>query len=130
MLVLVKKPPIEISLNGENVDELVDWIRKKYEVKILTKDNAEELVAIEDTEFWKEMEKNRVGNLLAGARLRAGLTQFQLAEKLGIRQNMISDYENGRRLLSYAMARRFSKILKVREEYLIYKKEHPGNVEK
>ena len=32
MLALVKKPHIELSLSGENVDELIDWIRKKYEV--------------------------------------------------------------------------------------------------
>lgn len=29
MLALVKKPHIELSLHGENVSELVDWIRKK-----------------------------------------------------------------------------------------------------
>jgi len=52
------------------------------------------------------MEKNRIGNLLAGARLKAGLTQTQLAEKLGIRQNMVSDYEHGRRIYSDAMAKR------------------------
>ena len=66
------------------------------------------------------MEKNRVGNLLAGARLKAGLTQAQLAEELGIRQNMISDYERGRRTYSDAMAKRLSKALKVKEERLRY----------
>jgi transcriptional regulator with XRE-family HTH domain len=43
------------------------------------------------------MEKNRVGNLLAGARLKTRMTQTQLADKLGIRQNMVSDYERARR---------------------------------
>jgi transcriptional regulator with XRE-family HTH domain len=64
------------------------------------------------------MEKNRVGNLLAGARLKAGLTQTQLANELGIRQNMVSDYENGRRTYSDAMAKRLSTVLKVKEERL------------
>ncbi|MBG0779388.1 MAG: helix-turn-helix transcriptional regulator, partial [Desulfotignum balticum] len=32
----------------------------------------------------------------SGARLKANLTQARLAEKLGIRQNMISDYERGK----------------------------------
>lgn len=50
-------------------------------------------VPVEETEFWQEMEKNRVGKLLAGARLKAGLTQAQVAERVGVRQNMISDYE-------------------------------------
>ncbi len=120
MLALVKKPHIELSLHGEHVSELVAWIRKKYDVTVLAADPEDEFVAIESTEYWQEMEKNRVGNLLAGARLKAGLTQAQLAEKLGIRQNMVSDYERGRRTYSDAMAKRLSKTLEVREEHLRY----------
>ena len=113
MLALVKKPRIEISLQGENVDELIEWISKKFEVSILTSDPSES-IAVEDTDFWKEMQSNRIGNLLAGARLKANLSQSQLAEKLGIRQNMISDYERGKRRLSPSMAKRISKILQIK----------------
>ena len=120
MLALVKKPHIEISLHGDHVAELVTWIRKKYDVAILAEEPDEEFVSIESTEYWREMEKNRVGNLLAGARLKAGMTQAELAKKLGIRQNMISDYERGRRTYSDAMAKRLSKTLKVKEERLKY----------
>lgn len=120
MLALVKKPHIELSIQGEHASELVDWIRKKYDVSVLTAEPEEVWVSIESTDYWKEMERNRVGNLLAGARLKAGLTQAQLAEKLGIRQNMISDYERGRRSYSDAMAKRLSKTLKVKEERLRY----------
>lgn len=120
MLALVKKPHIEISMHGDHVGELVAWIRKKYEVSILAEEPDEEFVSIESTEYWKEMEKNRVGNLLSGARLKAGLTQGQLADRLGIRQNMVSDYERGRRTYSDAMAKRLSKTLKVNEEHLKY----------
>jgi DNA-binding XRE family transcriptional regulator len=120
MLALVKKPHIELSIHGEQVAELVDWIRKKYEVTILAEDPEDGYVPIESTEYWKEMEKNRIGNLLTGARLKAGLTQSQLADKLGIKQNMISDYERGRRTYSDAMAKRLARTLEVREEYLKY----------
>jgi len=113
MLALVKKPRIEISLQGEKVDELIEWISKKFEVSILTSDDSES-VAIEDTDFWKEMQSNRIGNLLSGARLKANLTQAQLAEKLGVRQNMISDYERGKRRLSQSMAKRIAKILHIK----------------
>ena len=129
MLAVVKKPHIELSIQGEHVDELVAWIRKKYDVEVLADVPKGEFVSIETTEYWKEMEKNRVGNLLAGARLKAGLTQTQLAEKLGIRQNMVSDYERGRRTYSDTMARRLSKILKVKEQHLKYGSEqamHPS----
>lgn len=60
------------------------------------------------------MQSNRVGNLLAATRLKANLTQAQLAEQIGIRQNMISDYERGKRRLSPSMAKRIVKILKVK----------------
>ena len=123
MLALVKKPHIELSIHGEHVDELLAWIKKKYDVAVLSIDEAEESVPVEETDFWVEMEKNRVGNLLAGARLKAGLKQADVARKLGIRQNMVSDYERGKRPLSPAMAKRFSKVLRVKEERLIYRGE-------
>jgi len=113
MLALVKKPRIEISLQGEQVDELIEWISKKFEVSILTSDISDS-IAVEETDFWKEMQSNRVGNLLSGARLKASLSQAQLAEKLGVRQNMISDYERGKRRLSPSMAKRIAKILHIK----------------
>ena len=112
MLALVKKPRIEISLQGENVEEVIEWIKKKYEVSILTSEKTDS-VSIEETDFWKEMQSNRIGNLLAGARLKAGLTQAQVAKTLGVRQNMVSDYERGKRRLSPSMAKRFAKALQI-----------------
>ncbi len=120
MLALVKKPHIELSMHGERVDELVAWIRKKYDVSILCDEDTEGAIPVEETEFWREMEKNRIGNLLAGARLKAGLTQGQLAKEVSIRQNMVSDYERGRRNLSSSMAKRFANVLHVRESLLRY----------
>ena len=121
MLALVKNPPIEISIQGAHAAELLDWIKKKYDVTVLTEEQDNAFVRIEETSYWKEMEKNRVGNLLAGARLKAGLTQAQLAEKIGIRQNRVSDYERGRRTYSETMAKRLSETLAVSEEHLTYR---------
>jgi len=120
MLALVKKPHIEISIHGEHTDELLAWIKKRYDVVILADEPEDEFVSIQSTGYWQEMEKNRIGNLLAGARLKAGMTQVQLAKKLDIRQNMVSDYEHGRRKYSDAMAKRLSKTLNVKEEHLKY----------
>jgi ribosome-binding protein aMBF1 (putative translation factor) len=117
MLALVKKPRIEISLQGDDVGQLVEWISKKFEVSILTAESSES-IAVEETDFWKEMQSNRIGNLLSGARLKANMTQAQLAEKLGIRQNMISDYERGKRRLSRPMAKRMVEVLGISLERL------------
>lgn len=117
MLALVKKPHIELSIHGEHVDELIAWIKEKFEVSILTSDDSDSL-PIEETDFWKEMQFNRAGNLLAAARLKAGLTQAQLAKKLGIHQSIVSDYERGRRRFSQDMAKRLAKALYVKVERL------------
>ena len=112
MLAVVKKPHIEIALSGENPAELLSWIRRKFDVTILTH-WREASVPVEETEFWREMSKNRMGNLLAGARLKAEMTQTELADKVGIRQNMISEYESGKRSLTPSMIKRFSEVLGV-----------------
>jgi len=117
MLALVKNPRIEMSIHGEHTDELIDWIREKFEVSILTPDK-EDSIAIEETNFWQEMQSNRIGNLLAATRLKAGLTQAQLARKLDVRQNMISDYERGRRRLSPAMGKKIAKLLNIASDRL------------
>jgi len=117
MLVLVKKPRIELSIHGEHADEIIAWISKKFEVSILTSDKSDSM-PVEETDFWKEMQSNRIGNLLAAARLKAGLTQAQLAKKMRIRQNMISDYERGKRRLAPDMAKRLAKALQIKEDRL------------
>ena len=117
MLALVKKPHIELSIHGQHVDELIAWISKKFEISVLTSDRSDSL-PVEETDFWKEMQSNRVGNMLAAARLKAGLTQAQLAKKLRIRQNMVSDYERGKRRLAPDMAKRLAKALRVKLNYL------------
>jgi ribosome-binding protein aMBF1 (putative translation factor) len=42
------------------------------------------------------------------------LSQTQLAEKLGVRQNLINDYEKGKRRLSLSIAKRIVKILHIK----------------
>jgi ribosome-binding protein aMBF1 (putative translation factor) len=112
MLAVVKTPPIEISISGEGAGEALDWLRRKFRVKIISAAAADmETVNIEQTDFWKEMQCNRIGNLLEAARLKAGLTQKQLAESVDVKQNMVSDYENGKRRLSRQMAKRFAEAL-------------------
>ena len=79
---------------------------------------AQKDVNIEETDFYRKMEVNRQGNLLEVARLKAGLSQKQLAGTMGIRQTMISEYENGRRPITKNMAGRMAKVLKIKPERL------------
>lgn len=49
--------------------------------------------------FLRSPEHKRLVKMLAAARKKTGLTQQQLAEKIGENQNFISKYENGERRL-------------------------------
>lgn len=117
MLAVVKTPHIELSINGEGSKEALDWLARKFRVQVIS--GNDEKVNIEDTDFYREMEVNRSGNLLEAARLKAGLSQKQLAEAVGVRQTMVSEYENGHRKITKNMAGRFAKELKIKPERLL-----------
>lgn len=130
MLVAVKAPHIDLELicRGQGTGEFIELIRKHYRVKVFTDivvsesgddeliktvdSSDEELIDINETDWWKN-NKHRV---LAGARLKAGLTQKQLAASVGIRQTVLSEYENGKRKITPKMAEKFAVALHTRPE--------------
>ncbi|SLM29217.1 conserved hypothetical protein [Desulfamplus magnetovallimortis] len=87
-------------------------------MEILTESSSEDSIPVEETDFWKEMQSNRTGNLLVAARLKAGLTQKQVADIVGIRQSMVSEYEHGKRRLTRDMAEKISSALNIKDSYL------------
>ena len=119
MLAVVKKPHIEMSINGEGAREAVEWLSRKFRLTVISGNEPDDKINIEETDFYKEMELNRAGNLLEAARLKAELSQKQLAKAVGIRQTMVSEFENGRRKITKNMAGRFAKELKIKPERLI-----------
>jgi len=116
MLAVVKKPHIELSINGEGTKEAVEWLSRKFQLTVISGNGPEGKTNIEDTNFYRGMELNRAGNLLEAARIKADMSQKQLADAMGIRQTMVSEFENGRRKVTPKMAERFSKVLKVKAE--------------
>ncbi|MFH1727801.1 MAG: helix-turn-helix transcriptional regulator [Pseudomonadota bacterium] len=66
---------------------------------------------------WKEAFDDSVlenkGTFIKGARLKEGLSQLELAKKLGVLQSNISKMENGKRPIGKSMAKRLEKILNV-----------------
>ena len=122
MLAVVRTPHTEISISGEGSEQILKWLRRKYAVEVFaTKPNIpavggdDDAVDINDTEWWAKMRKR----ILAGFRLKAGLTQRQLAELSGIRQTVISEYENGKRPLTMAAALKLAPPLSVPPEALL-----------
>lgn len=51
--------------------------------------------------------------MLRGLRGKEGITQVELAERLGISQNMISDMESGKRNISVNMAKRIGETFHI-----------------
>ncbi len=63
---------------------------------------------------WDEAFPDRhPGHILAGVRYREGLTQKQLAEKVGVRPSHVSDMERGKRPIGRDMAKRLGQALGV-----------------
>lgn len=63
-----------------------------------------------------------VGQRIARIRKERGLTQVELAEKMGLIQSLVSDYETDRLRLSAEMAVRFSMALDVTTDELLHPK--------
>ncbi len=56
------------------------------------------------------------GDILQGFRYREGLTQRQLANAVGVKQNHISEMERGTRKISPNMAKRFAEFFRTSEK--------------
>jgi DNA-binding XRE family transcriptional regulator len=53
------------------------------------------------------------GGMIKGLRAREGITQKQMADKLGIRQHHVSEMEKGVRPITLEMAKRIGKVLNI-----------------
>ncbi len=71
----------------------------------------------EKSTHWREVFKEEiercteVGAFLSGARLKAEMTQKQLAEKLGAKTHHISEMEHGKRPIGKKMAHKLASVL-------------------
>jgi transcriptional regulator with XRE-family HTH domain len=66
-----------------------------------------------------EFSSEAIGRRLAKIRKSRGLTQIQLAERIGINQYQISDYETGRLHLADEMIIRFAKALETSADSIL-----------
>lgn len=112
MLAVEKTHRTEISLHGEGAEAILSWIRRKFPVEVVVPAAPEEAdgadsVPVRATEWYGELKRE----LLAGARLKHGMSQSELAEKSGVSQSLISQYESGRRALTLRAAIRLGEAL-------------------
>lgn len=110
MLEVVKVHRTRVILEGANTAAIIKCLRACFPVEVLYKtpvSTDEDLVDIEETTWWN----NNKHRALAGARLKAGLTQKQLAAKTDIRQSVLSEYENGKRKVTPNVAEKLAEAL-------------------
>ena len=77
--------------------------------------------------FQEERARSELAHAVAKARQAVGLTQAELAEKVGILQNIVSAHERGRLRLSAEMLIRFARALDVSTDDLLGIQEKPSN---
>ena len=120
MLAVVKKPHTEIALHGVGTSQILELLRKKFTVEVLDVDTSSvdddnETVELKSSAWWRK-NKHRV---LAGARHKIDMTQKELAERSGIRQSVISEYERGKRQITLKAATKLAKVLNTAPERLM-----------
>ena len=111
MLAVVKKPHIEIS--GETIpEELISFLKDHYKkIEIIDDEQSEDIT---ETDWYQSMQKKTTpGATLKRYRKRAGMSQSELAEKLGLVKQNISGMENDSRGISKTIAHKLAEIFHV-----------------
>lgn len=117
MLVVVNQPHTEgFRIEGSIPKDILDYIERKYSKKDISimDDEGEELIDPTELDFFKEMKAQETpgGNLRFYRKL-VGMTQKELAEKLGIAKQHVSNMERNERAISKKTAKELAKIFHV-----------------
>ena len=104
--------PVSFRIEGDNIPKPVLAFLIALFPDYVRIDDDEELVAVEDTEWYKETEVRMTpAKTLKIMWTNAGLTQQQLADKIGIAKQNYNSLERGARPISMLMARKLAKAL-------------------
>jgi len=110
MLVVVKKHLIDFRVEGNIPCELIDSLRNVYGDAMRIEDDGE-LMCAEDMDWYKNLEaEDTPGKNLRFYRKMQKLTQAQLAEKIGVAKQFVSDMERDYKPISRQMAKRLAGI--------------------
>ena len=113
MLVAVRKPPIDFSITGIIPEKLISGLRKEYGDENVRVDRDDMVNAME-MDWFKELEsEDTPGKNLRFYRKLVGMTQTELAQKLGTSKQFISDMENDRKPISRKTAKELAALFDV-----------------
>lgn len=118
MQALTKKRPteklVEVRFRGtvSSVNKLRRSAKALHVVDLSEKKTTEQDYYTPE-ELSPELKTNRAGVCIRGGRVKEGLTQKQLAERIGIVQHHISEMETGKRTVGKEMAKKLAEVLNV-----------------
>lgn len=113
MLVAVRKPPIDFSITGIIPEKLISGLRKEYGDENVRVDRDDMVNAME-MDWFKELEsEDTPGKNMRFYRKLVGMTQTELAKKLGTSKQFISDMENDRKPISRKTAKELAALFDV-----------------
>ena len=113
MLVAVRKPPIDFSITGIIPEKLISGLRKEYGDENVRVDR-DDMVSAMEMDWFKELEsEDTPGKNLRFYRKLVGMTQTELAKKLGTSKQFISDMENDRKPISRKTAKELAALFDV-----------------
>ena len=112
-MVAVRQPPREFSITGIIPEKLISGLRKEYGDENVRVDRDDMVNAME-MDWFKELEsEDTPGKNLRFYRKLVGMTQTELAKKLGTSKQFISDMENDRKPISRKTAKELAALFDV-----------------
>jgi DNA-binding XRE family transcriptional regulator len=104
--------PVSFRVEGKNIPKAVLAFLDALFPDHVRIDDDEDLVAVEDTDWYKKAKaKMTPAKALKIMRTNAGLTQMQLAEKIGVAKQNYNSLERGARPISMMMAKKLADAL-------------------
>ncbi len=114
MLVVVNQPPIDFQIKGAFIPKnIIDTVKRQYGEDCVSVEEESDYINIDDLDWYKQAkaEETPGGNLRTYRQMQK-MTQSELAEKLGIVKQNVSNMENGKRTISKDMAKKLAKIFR------------------
>ena len=117
MLAVVKKPHTEFMIQGQIPEKYIRMLKNDFgsDLVIEDDDGEEDFTDVTLTDWYKKMKKEETpGEILRFYRKLNGFTQPELAEKLGITKQRVSNMEHNLKPISRRMAYRLAGLFGIR----------------
>ena len=119
MLAVVKKPPIEFSIQGEIPEKYLNLLKEDFG-SALSIFEDEETVPVTEMDWYREMkEKETPGDTLRFYRKLHNMTQEELASRIGVTKQKIFNMEHNVKPISRTTAHQLSEAFKISPERFI-----------